>query len=408
MKSKYCYYAHLVKYSNYFDFSLVELKSLFRLNKISFEIDQNYSYDIRKECLVKFYTDDEINKQQLKNIFSRAVLIRNIFYSYGINKSIEELILNMNQEDFKKEAESLEPFRFDIEGLDISLEKEYQLELMKKFAVFNFKAKVNLNKAERFFIIYYNKLDGLFHFGKVLGKCNEKVNFYTKYNLQDRKYLGPTSTDNRLSFLMANFAQIDTGDMVLDPFAGTGSLLIPATHLGGLTYGSDLDIRVLKGYKVGYTKESLKTKKKGGENIFTNFKEYKLPLPNIFRADINYHKFFKEGQFDSIICDPPYGIRAMTRQNTGQMDINHKFDEKINLIEGEEKENNIILNKVNDIANDEDFDPYNDNTLSFTPLIQCTVNKLFENLLNSSSYNLKVNGLMVCLYPVLISDEEIE
>lgn len=36
-----------------------------------------------------------------------------------------------------------------------------------------------------------------------------------------------------------------------DPFVGTGGLLIPAAYMGAVTFGSDLDIRVLNGYSVG-------------------------------------------------------------------------------------------------------------------------------------------------------------
>ena len=33
---------------------------------------------------------------------------------------------------------------------------------------------------------------------------------------------------------------------MLDPFVGTGSILVPAAHLGALTMGTDIDIRVIK------------------------------------------------------------------------------------------------------------------------------------------------------------------
>lgn len=37
----------------------------------------------------------------------------------------------------------------------------------------------------------------------------------------------------------------------MDPFVGTGGLLIPPASRGAITFGSDLDIRVLNGYSVG-------------------------------------------------------------------------------------------------------------------------------------------------------------
>lgn len=39
--------------------------------------------------------------------------------------------------------------------------------------------------------------------------------------------------------------------MVLDPFVGSGSLLIPPTHFGATCFGGDLDPRVIHGFGVG-------------------------------------------------------------------------------------------------------------------------------------------------------------
>lgn len=38
---------------------------------------------------------------------------------------------------------------------------------------------------------------------------------------------------------------------MIDPFVGTAGLLIPPASKKALTFGSDLDIRVLNGYSVG-------------------------------------------------------------------------------------------------------------------------------------------------------------
>jgi tRNA (guanine10-N2)-methyltransferase len=50
---------------------------------------------------------------------------------------------------------------------------------------------------------------------------------------------------------MCNQALVQSGNLVIDPFVGTGGLLIPAASKGAITFGSDLDIRVLNGYSVG-------------------------------------------------------------------------------------------------------------------------------------------------------------
>lgn len=84
--------------------------------------------------------------------------------------------------------------------------------------------------------------------------CNNKlgtVKFNTVYELSKRIYLGPTSADNDLAFMMCNQAKIGPGSFVIDPFVGTGGLIIPPATKGAYVFGCDLDMRVLNGYSVG-------------------------------------------------------------------------------------------------------------------------------------------------------------
>ncbi len=37
----------------------------------------------------------------------------------------------------------------------------------------------------------------------------------------------------------------------MDPFLGTGSIMLACQYFNGFCFGGDLDIRVLKGYGVG-------------------------------------------------------------------------------------------------------------------------------------------------------------
>ena len=103
------------------------------------------------------------------------------------------------------------------------------------------------------------------------------------------------------------------GDFVYDPFAGTGSIITACAYFQGFCFGSDLDIRVLKGYGVGRATKC--TGIKGMDeikrfDIYTNFYHYKLPLPEVFSMDCATMNFHKLPLFDAIVCDPPYGVRA--------------------------------------------------------------------------------------------------
>lgn len=90
------------------------------------------------------------------------------------------------------------------------------------------------------------------YFGVELSSCKiDKAKFNNKYQLSNRIYLGPTSADNDLAFLMCNQANIDQNSYVFDPFVGTAGLLIPPASHGATVFGCDLDMRVLNGYSVG-------------------------------------------------------------------------------------------------------------------------------------------------------------
>ena len=78
-----------------------------------------------------------------------------------------------------------------------------------------------------------------------------KAKFNNRYELSKRIYLGPTSADNDLAFMMCNQGRIGDGSMVIDPFVGTGGLIIPPSTRGAYVFGCDLDMRVLNGYSVG-------------------------------------------------------------------------------------------------------------------------------------------------------------
>ncbi|KAJ8970386.1 hypothetical protein NQ314_001254 [Rhamnusium bicolor] len=51
--------------------------------------------------------------------------------------------------------------------------------------------------------------------------------------------------DPQLSLLMANQAKIQNGNIVLDPFVGSGSLLVAAAEFGGYVLGTDIDYLML-------------------------------------------------------------------------------------------------------------------------------------------------------------------
>jgi len=153
------------------------------------------------------------------------------------------------------------------------------------------------------------------YFGRILHNSARKKNDWrhkgiiNRFHLSKRNYLGPTSMDTELSFIIANFAQVQRGDWVFDPFVGTGSLLLACSLRGAYTFGTDIDIRILRG-------DNEKT-----GNVYSNFQQYGLILPDVVRSDNalyfrHYnHKHIENGLYHAIVTDPPYGIRAGARRS---------------------------------------------------------------------------------------------
>lgn len=186
----------------------------------------------------------------------------------------------------------------------------------------NFKGKVRMKDPEVEFFIFEefdrlgyadDSLPRMIYFTRfVSGSRRDLIDSFT---LKRRKYLGTTSMESEISFFSVNQGLVKNGSLVLDPFVGTGSLIVSAAYFGAKTFGCDIDSKVLQG--------------KDNKNIYDNFKQYNLEsnLFDLIRLDYSNQAFRHTPIFDAIITDPPYGIRAgakkvgskskLTRKETG-------------------------------------------------------------------------------------------
>ena len=436
------YLATFIKNNNFYNFCLPELLSvcdIYNIKNFQFNKD-TFSYDIQKEPYLRFCFDGIENSDICQKLIERATLLKSIIKIYGEGDTMDEVINYVEKyhlEEFKKESESSETFRFDMDFRGLSEKREKEIEMINKFHKFNFKGKVDIKNAKRIFVIFRNTIENQktkkvistkYFFGRQLaGKDEKELRFYTKFVLTKRKYIGPTATDHLLSFLMANFAQIKEGQVVIDPFVGTGSLLIPPSYFKAQCFGCDLDVRVLRGYSVGYTRKSDddKTPQKMQGNIFSNFDDYNFPRPQIIRQDINKPAFRKKNfLFDAIVCDPPYGWRAGVRK-TGLSDTkkekrekrleqkrkNKKDKDKDDIKDDDDKKNE-EENDKNEIvtAENEDMDynyvVVNGEKNMFLPTSHTSVSDIFDGLISFALDNLKIGGFLVCLFPVRKEKEE--
>jgi len=90
---------------------------------------------------------------------------------------------------------------------------------------------------------------------------------------------------------MNNLSRIKRGSVVLDPFCGTGGILIEAGIIGAKVIGMDIDEKMVEG-------------------TIKNLEYYNINDFKVFQGDARYMKL--PYKVDAIVTDPPYGISAST------------------------------------------------------------------------------------------------
>ena len=87
------------------------------------------------------------------------------------------------------------------------------------------------------------------YFGRILGNRHSKKGQgrIEEYSLKRHVYLGPTSMDAELSFIMTNLGQVKKESFCMDPFGSTGSILVSCALQGTYCFRTDIDLRVLRG-----------------------------------------------------------------------------------------------------------------------------------------------------------------
>lgn len=131
--------------------------------------------------------------------------------------------------------------------------------------------------------------EGFSLMGLVLGQRKHKE-FYNR-RASRRPFFLPTALQPKLARCMVNMARASHGDSLLDPFAGTGSLLMEARLLGVRAVGLELKHWICRGAL---------------RNLRHYLRDYDPPVAaDARRAPLR-------GGWDAIATDPPYGRSSTT------------------------------------------------------------------------------------------------
>ncbi|MFB6088527.1 MAG: methyltransferase domain-containing protein [Candidatus Aenigmatarchaeota archaeon] len=138
--------------------------------------------------------------------------------------------------------------------------------------------------------IYFFLLEDKIFCGKLLHEI-DSANF-TKRKVENRPFFYPISLHPRESRVLVNLSKIKPGEKLLDPFCGTGGILLESSLIGCETYGSDFVEEMVEG---------------SGMNLAyfnTNAEIRTLDVKDLKK------KWSDVEPFEAIVTDPPYGTSS--------------------------------------------------------------------------------------------------
>lgn len=110
-----------------------------------------------------------------------------------------------------------------------------------------------------------------------------------EHHISNRPYFSPISIHPRIARAMVNLSNCNGKEPLIDPFCGTGGILIEGADMGIEVTGIDLKEKMIE-----FTRGNLKHYGFKAKLITSDFRE------------------ISNQNFSSIVCDPPYGIASTT------------------------------------------------------------------------------------------------
>ena len=142
-----------------------------------------------------------------------------------------------------------------------------------------------------------------------------------KHHINLRPYFSPISIHPRIARAMINLSNCNENDILLDPFCGTGGILIEGADMNLNVVGIDLKRKMIE-----YSRGNLEHYGLKGKVIEADFKK------------------LKDMKFKSVVCDPPYGIAS----TTGGEKISNLIERFIRTIESKMVKGQRLVIALND------------------------------------------------------------
>jgi tRNA (guanine10-N2)-dimethyltransferase len=250
---------------------------------------ENYGYEVveRLDQTFRLEADAECVRQVLRRSAYTRVCSKELFVCEAADNAIVEAAQMV---DFSQVLAESDTFAVRIRRIKEYATKNATMHterlLGKLILEQRPQVKVNLKNPQRtFFGILTN---GKLVFGLKLGEIVPKP--FVERRARKKPYFHPSAMNAKLARCMVNLAHAKTGGYVLDPFCGTGTVIIESALIGCKAVGLDVQRKMAKG-------------------ALKNVRHFNLSPEGIVLADARRLPICR---LDCVVTDPPYGRSAST------------------------------------------------------------------------------------------------
>ena len=270
---------------------LAELKAVMECENIDAEIDS-----ICEGIVIL----KNISQENLDDYYK--ILTKRLGYTHEVH----ELILKTNVTDLNDDVLDVDWQKYINENFAVRVKRiqsqidtvGYERKLGALILDNTENIKVNLSKPNTLVrVVAYN--EELF-VGIEKIKLNKK--HFEESKPHKRPFFYPGSMNPKLARCMVNLSRAKAGELLLDPFCGTGGILIEAGLIGCKVAGSDIYWKMQNGTAI-------------------NLEHYGITDYRTFHLDVRELKMYEK--VSSVVTDPPYGIST----STGDVDGDEIFKE---------------------------------------------------------------------------------
>ena len=258
-----------------------ELKSIFEAEGQIYSVLEELTQVLRVEANV-----DSVKSVEFRSAMTRVCCLE----LFSCEAVLMEILENMRSASLEGLIEHGESFAVRVRRIRSATPSIVGVELERKLGKLVLdkveRTRVNLTAPEKTFFGILT--DRRFVLGLKIVELSPKP--FVERRPRKRPFFHPTAMPAKLARCMVNLAQPKKDDLLLDPFCGTGSILVEAWLIGCHVVGFDVQPHMMKG-------------------SLQNLSYYGVKPEGIAIADARNLPVVR---VDCVVTDPPYGRSATT------------------------------------------------------------------------------------------------